>query len=71
MQSLLIEDVLTQVIKYSEEHTNRLQDLVHNLNTQMVSLQDGDGVNDLDTLLVLNEFKTSVEILKKGVVDTR
>lgn len=64
IRSLQFEDVVTQVVSYSEKHAVRLHDLVHSLNNQMTSLKQSEG-NDLDTLLVLNEFKTSIESLQQ------
>ncbi len=63
--SLQFEDVVSQVVQYSGEHVNRLHDLVQNLKSQMNVLQENTNVNDLDTLLVLNEFKSSIEVLKQ------
>jgi len=65
IRSLQFEDVVSQVIQYSGEHVNRLHDLVKNLNTQMNILQENTDGNDLDTLLVLNEFKSSIDVLKQ------
>ncbi len=65
IRSLQFEDVVSQVVSYSEKHVHRLNDLVHKLNTQMKDLHNRSNDNDLDTLLVLNEFKSSIELLKQ------
>ncbi len=65
IRSLQFEDVVTQVIKYSEEHVIRLHDLVHNINTRIAALQENTESNDLDMLVVLGEFKASIDMLKQ------
>jgi len=65
IRSLQFGDVVSQVIAYSDEHANRLQELVQNLKTQMMQLQNGSKASDLDALLVLNEFKNSIQTLKE------
>lgn len=64
IRSLQFEDVVSQVVNYSEKHATRLQDLVHSLNTQINLLQDNSESSDKDMLQVLNNFKSSIQDLK-------
>lgn len=65
VRSLQFEDVVTQVVSYSNEHAERLQELVHHLNIQINSLSESFDDENIHVDHVVAQFKSNIEALKQ------
>ncbi len=65
VQSLQFEDVVTQVISYSDQHANRLQGLVHRLHQKLAVLKSNDAAtNPVQIHHMVEQFRDEIAQLK-------
>ncbi len=61
VQSLQFEDVVTQVISYSDQHANRLQGLVHRLHQKLAVLKSNDAAtNPVQIHHMVEQFRDEI-----------
>ena len=66
VRSLQFEDVVTQVVTYSDGHAARLIDLVHRLNLKIAELRSAPGSADDDQLhAMIGHFQREIMALKQ------
>ncbi len=66
VQSLQFEDVVTQVISYSDQHANRLQGLVHRLHQKLAVLKSNDAAtNPVQIHHMVEQFRDEIAQLKQ------
>jgi methyl-accepting chemotaxis protein len=66
VRSLQFEDVVTQVVAYSDGHASRLSDLVHRLNTTLSELSTGEQAGDnIEIHSVIGQFQREIAVLKE------
>ena len=64
--SLQFEDVVTQVVAYSEAHINRLRDLTHRMHEQLASMDGSDTAqDDIKVQQMLAQFSQEILAIKR------
>jgi methyl-accepting chemotaxis protein len=65
VRSLQFEDVVTQVVSYSDGHAGRLSDLVHRLNMKIAELHTAqEGADDVRIHAMIGHFQQEISTLK-------
>jgi len=64
VRSLQFEDVVTQVVKYGNDHVTRLNGLVVSLNGLMTTIKNENQISDMDVPQILTQFKNQISNLK-------
>ena len=65
IRSLQFEDVVTQVVGYSDSHVMRLNELVHRLHSKITGLrQSGQSIQSSQLQQMIQQFQTEISEMK-------